>query len=78
MGLGPVVCQHCQVLAALSDTPITIERTSSTTTYNTVTYWYCKYCGETDLKDHAGFGDWKKYLENERFLEFVHSKPVDQ
>lgn len=75
MGLGPLVCQHCQVLAALSNTAIPIQRTSGTRTYNTHTYWYCRFCGETDLREHAGFGrDLKLYRDNERLLEFVYSK----
>ena len=74
MGLGPLVCQHCQVLATLSDTAIPIQRTSSTRTYNTHTFWYCRFCGETDLTEHAGFGsDWSRYQANEKLLEFVYN-----
>ena len=74
MGLGPPVCQHCQVIGELLDTPIPIVRTEKTTTYNTHTSWICPICGETDLTESAGLGespDWKKYEDNLKFLRFV-------
>ena len=74
MGLGPPVCQHCKVIGTLSGTPIPVQRTSSTRTLNTHTSWYCRFCGETDLQEHAGFGDHSLYEANAKFLEFVHSK----
>lgn len=69
MGLGPPVCQHCQVMGSLNlETHV----------------WYCKYCGETDLKDWAGLGDWTKYeqreaflKQNQRFLNFMAGEDPD-
>jgi hypothetical protein len=74
MGLGPAVCQHCQVLATFTKKPIPVVRNSSTKTLSNWTNWYCEYCGETDPNDSAGLGDWSKYEENERFLKFVKGK----
>ena len=71
MGLGPPVCQHCQVLASYSRLPIRVVRNSTTKTVQQWTNWYCKYCGETDPNDYTGFGDWSKYEENEKLLKFV-------
>ncbi len=61
MGLGPPVCQHCKVLAYLSDE----------------LGWHCKYCGETDIKDFFPFGlgpfspAMKELENNEKFLKFM-------
>jgi hypothetical protein len=68
-------------MASFTDEAIPVVRNSSTRTVSKLTNWYCKYCGETDPNDHAGFGDWSKYEENERvlkanqkFLKFVEGK----
>jgi hypothetical protein len=74
MGLGPAVCQHCQVLADYSETPIPVVRNSTTTTAHKWTHWYCRFCGETDPNDYAGFNNWDKYKENEKFWEFMLNK----
>jgi hypothetical protein len=58
MGLGPAVCEKCQVLAEL----------------NSNWMWYCSICGNTDPKDSAGFGNWQKYKDNEKFLRFMLNK----
>jgi hypothetical protein len=60
MGLGPPVCQHCDVMAYRTD-----ERG-----------WHCKYCGETKLTKYAGLSvkRWDQLDENEkevkRFYDF--------
>lgn len=65
MGLGPPVCQHCQVMASFSKTPIPVVRNETTRTVNKFTSWYCPVCGETDPNDYAGLmGDWSKYERN--------------
>ena len=74
MGLGPAVCQHCQVLATYSETPIPVVRNATTTTAHKWTNWYCRFCGETDPNDYTGFGNWDKYKENEKVLEFMLNK----
>lgn len=74
MGLGPPVCQHCQVMASYSEEPMPVVRNATTATVHTVTHWYCRFCGETDPNDHAGFGSWDKYEENEKFLTFLLNK----
>ena len=74
MGLGPAVCQHCQVLADYSETPIPVVRNATTTTVSKWTHWYCRFCGETDPNDYAGFNNWDKYKENEKFWEFMLNK----
>lgn len=51
MGLGPEVCQHCQVIV----------------------YKVCKYCGETNIREHAGLGNWDQLEENRRRLERFHN-----
>jgi len=80
MGLGPPVCQHCQVIGICLDTPVPIIRTEQTTTFNKMTSWICPICGNTDLTEHAGMGgveSWKKYKDNEKFLSFMLDKPYD-
>jgi len=60
MGLGPAICEHCQVLLdwyEMGDGP--------------GGFWKCPICESTDLTSHAGFGDWTKYKENLKFLKFV-------
>ena len=54
MGLGPPVCQRCQVLAY----------------HKANHGYYCKYCGETKITEYAGFSDkrWKELELNERVL----------
>lgn len=65
MGLGPAVCQHCQVLAEYSEKRIPVVRNASTTTVSKWTHWFCPVCGETDPNDYTGFsGDWDKYERN--------------
>lgn len=66
MGLGPPVCQHCQVIATF---------TEHLTQYNHHG-WYCEYCGNTDCTDNAGIclEQWEKYEKNKKFLDFVHHK----
>lgn len=73
MGLGPPVCQHCQVIGILLP-PTPIVRTETTTNMVTHTCWVCPICDNTDLQEHAGFGDWTKYNNNEKFLTFVKGK----
>jgi hypothetical protein len=64
MGLGPPVCQHCQVLGHLS----------------TELGWYCKYCGETDLTDFFPFSlgirspEYRELENNEKFYKFVNGE----
>lgn len=62
MGLGPPVCQHCQVIGKL-------ELASPNG-------WYCHICGETELTDWAGFGSHTKYKENEKFLKFMKGEKL--
>lgn len=75
MGLGPPVCQHCQVIGELLDEPVPLIKANGSGTLNTHTNWRCPFCGETDLQDHAGFGNWDKYEKNEKFLRFMLDKP---
>ena len=64
MGLGPPVCQHCQVLAHLSDAK----------------GWHCKYCGETNITDYFPFGlgiksqQYRELEKNEKFFKFVNGE----
>jgi hypothetical protein len=75
MGLGPSVCQHCQVLAEYTEKAIPVVRNETTRTASKWTNWFCPICGETDPNDFAGiFGDWEKYKENEKFLRFMTGK----
>ena len=75
MGLGPSVCQHCQVLAEYTEKAIPVVRNETTRTVSKWTNWFCPICGETDPNDFAGiFGDWDKYKENEKFLRFMTGK----
>lgn len=63
MGLGPPVCQHCQVIGTLD--------------LASPNGWYCAICGETDLKDWAGIGnDHSQYRENEKFLKFMKGEKL--
>ena len=78
MGLGPCVCQHCQVMATYSEKPIPVKRNASTRTVSKFTHWYCEFCGETDPNDNAGFSNWDKYEENERVLRFFLNKPKEK
>ena len=80
MGLGPPVCQHCQVIGELLAEPVPIKRTEHTTTYNKYTSWICPICGETDLQEHAGIFnvDWDKYHTNEKFLRFMYNKTKEK
>jgi hypothetical protein len=76
MGLGPPVCQHCQVLGELLDKAVPLIRAPGSSTLNKYTYWVCPICGETDLREHAGiFADFEKYHKNEKFLRFMLNKP---
>ena len=65
MGLGPAVCQHCQVVAEhqyIDEHP-----------FHRI---WCKFCGETNIKDSAGLGDdkrWKMLEENKRKLEKIYN-----
>ena len=75
MGLGPSVCQHCQVLAEYTEKAIPVVRNETTRTVSKWTNWFCPICGETDPNAFAGiFGDWEKYKENEKFLRFMTGK----
>ena len=64
MGLGPPVCQHCQVLA--SYTPASKVKQAD---------WYCQFCGETDITDNTGFNKvrWQQLKENERKLRIFYN-----
>lgn len=59
MGLGPQVCEHCQVMYDLSPPPNRI--------------WYCPVCGRTDSKEHTGFDPerWEQLEANQKFYDFV-------
>jgi len=59
MGLGPSVCEKCQVLASRKQLD------------NGRYIWYCKFCGNENPQDYAGFGDWTIYKDNELFLRFM-------
>ena len=64
MGLGPSVCQHCQVIAEYEHNDIApFHRT------------WCKYCGETNITDYSGLNDerWKMLEENRRRLDRFHN-----
>ena len=82
MGLGPAICQHCQVFAEFTEEPIPVVRNESTQTVSEWTNWYCPVCGETDPHDYAGlFGDWDKYrrnlkvhMDNKKLFEFVNGE----
>ena len=76
MGLGPPVCQHCQVIGELLKEAVPVINTEDTTTLNTHTYWVCPICGETDLQEYAGFNseNYKRYELNEKFLRFMTGK----
>lgn len=80
MGLGPPVCQHCEVLGELLDEAVPLKRAGGSGTLNTHTYWVCPICGETDLQHHAGIFnvDWDKYHGNEKFLRFMLNKPKEK
>lgn len=76
MGLGPPVCQHCQVIGELLDDAVPVIKAEGSTTMNKYTYWICPICGETDLQDHAGMNikDYERYELNEKFLRFMTGK----
>ena len=76
MGLGPVVCQHCQVFAEFTEEAIPVVRNESTRTVSEWTNWFCPICGETDPNHSAGLdlARWDKYKENERVLRFFLNK----
>ena len=81
MGLGPSVCQHCQVLAEFSEKALPVKRNSSTRTVSKWTHWFCPICGETDPNDYAGFGDWSKYernlkihTDNKKLIKFLEGE----
>ena len=59
MGLGPSVCQYCQVIAEYNPGDM----------HNA---WYCPICGNTKCYDNAGFDPerWKVLEENRKVLEF--------
>lgn len=61
MGLGPLCCEHCGVLAEwyeMGDGPGGL--------------WGCPICERKDLSEHTGIGaDLNKYKENLKFLKFV-------
>ena len=80
MGLGPAVCQHCEVFAEFTEEPIPVVRNSSTRTVSNWTNWYCPICGETDPNHSAGMdlARWDKYTENERVLRFMLNKPKEK
>lgn len=62
MGLGPPVCEHCQVLVVL-----TIENG-----------WHCQYCGETTITLNSGFSEerWQELRNNEKFYKFAKGEDV--
>ena len=66
MGLGPAVCQHCQVVAE--------HQYIDKHPFHRI---WCKFCGETNIKDSAGMSEkrWKQLNENklklEKFYNFV-------
>lgn len=79
MGLGPAVCQHCQVLAEYTEEAIPVVRNDSTRTVSKWTNWFCPICGETDPNHSAGF-DFEYYAQlrkNEKFLRFVKGEDCD-
>jgi hypothetical protein len=78
MGLGPPVCQHCQVIGELLDKPVPLIKAKGSGSMMTHTNWVCPICGETDLLDHAGFSNYDKYHENEKVLRFLLNKPKEK
>lgn len=60
MGLGPPVCQRCQVIAHYTE-----ERR-----------WHCRYCGEKNPTASAGMDarQWKQFDQNEKFYKFMEGK----
>lgn len=81
MGLGPSVCQHCQVLAEYSEKRMPVVRNATTATVSKWTHWFCPICGETDPNDYAGFGDWSKYernlkihTDNKKLIKFLEGE----
>lgn len=64
MGLGPAVCQHCQVVAVhefLDEHP-----------FHRIC---CPYCGETNITDDAGLNDerWQQLADNKRKLDKIYN-----
>ena len=80
MGLGPPVCQHCQVIGELLEEAVPLKKAEGSGTLNKYTYWVCPICGETDLRDSAGMDStrWDKYRKNEKFLRFMYNKPKEK
>lgn len=70
MGLGPCVCQHCQVLAEYVSEGVPSRLDGR------LQYHICPICGETDVTDSSGFNPtrMKMLLENERVLRFIVNK----
>ena len=76
MGLGPPVCQHCQVFAVYTEDPVPIVYNTNTKTVTKWTHYYCPICRETDITDSAGmdYKQWAKYEQNEKFYKFILNK----
>lgn len=66
MGLGPPVCEKCQVICDYSRDLFDYGRGG----------YYCPICGNTDPKDHTGLStaNLKKYKDNYKFLKFSLKK----
>lgn len=71
MGLGPAVCEKCQVLARYSE-----EGVPTPDQYTKISRWVCPICGNPTPKDSAGFDParFKKLEANEKFLRFMTNK----
>lgn len=76
MGLGPCVCQHCDVLAEYTEKAIPVIRNETTRTVSKWTNWFCPICGETDPNEYAGFSINRinELKINEKFLRFMSGK----
>lgn len=72
MGLGPAVCQHCQVLAEH------VEQGVPSKIDGHLQYWVCPMCGETDITDHTGFDTkrMREILENARTIKRMVDKVI--
>lgn len=66
MGLGPPVCETCQVICKYSRDLFDYGRGGH----------YCPICGNTSPKDHAGLSDsqWAQLEANYKFLKFTLKK----